>query len=226
MLAHSTARMGLAIAGLLVPTLMAGPAFAQRPAQTPTKAPIDRAWSPVDTIRRTPTGTIRDVTGGRLIRIAPQGPQLAAPRRLPSRARVSVAVPAPKTPDRFHRVVFEDAGHFRSDGRVIALAGLVALAPDAVCEAGAPCGRRAVAAVRRFVRARSLDCAPLADDAPPDAPRLCHVGPIFLNAWIVGQGWAEASEDADGQALEPFEAEAEAAGRGLHAAGDGDVVSR
>ncbi|MEM7566250.1 MAG: hypothetical protein AAF321_03365, partial [Pseudomonadota bacterium] len=134
------------------------------------------AWSPVDAIRAAPAPAVRDVTGGRLLRVAPkvEGADAAASglRRLPSRAAVSPE-PSDAGPSnaaqRFHRVVIEDAGHFAVEGHRIALAGVKAPTPRTRCTGtgGAvwPCGKHALAAVRRFVRTRALDCdAPTSSD--------------------------------------------------------------
>ena len=94
-------------------------------------------------------------------------PADAPSRRLPSRASLSPPTTAAPEPERFHRVTIEDAGHFRVGTRRIALAGIAALGADATCgetdaQGARPCGRLAAAAVRRFVRARALDCEPCA----------------------------------------------------------------
>ena len=172
----------------------------------------DRKWRPVTGVRE---GAVRDVTGQGQLRVAP------APsgdmRRLPS--RVTASPKPPPEPDWFHRVVIPDAGHFRSDGRVFALAGLSAPAADTVCPAAElraewPCGRRAMAAVRRFVRSRALECDPL-PDAAPDGPRTCRVGGASLNEWIVAQGWASPTEGAHPD-LRAAHRAAREAGRGMH----------
>ena len=178
-------------------------------------------WEPVEAVRSAPGRAVRDVTGRGMVRAVPDLPADAPSRRLPSRASSSPTTAAPE-PERFHRVTIEDAGHFRAGTRRVALAGIAALGADATCggtdaRGARPCGRLAAAAVRRLVRTRALDCEP-APPQTPDAARLCHVGPVLLNAWIVRQGWAVPSDDALGETFAELHEAARREGQGLHAA--------
>ncbi|MEM7566877.1 MAG: hypothetical protein AAF321_06545, partial [Pseudomonadota bacterium] len=80
-----------------------------------------------------------------------------------------------------------------------------------------PCGKHALAAVRRFVRTRALDCdAPTSSDETEAAGRVCKVGGTVLNAWVVAQGWAVPTDDAAGRPWHGLNAEARRAGRGIY----------
>lgn len=135
-----------------------------------------------------PVSAPRDVTDPRMIRLEPATDDLT---RLAPRAAVrsTLAKPIPAV-HRFYRVVVLDAGHFRSNDTVIAIPRVEAPAADAMCgpsDAAWPCGLAARNALRRLIRARAVACE---TDGESETLRACHVGPISLADWLIGQGWA------------------------------------
>ncbi len=261
----STRTLRLAI-GLSLLIGAGGPAWAQSASAPDVDGAADSVtpggdeppgWTPIEAIRAAPGAPMRDVTGGRLLRVAPRidprdgiGPDTPTLRRLPSRVRLSPtrsAATAGTEAERFHRVVVEDPGHFSAGTHRIALAGVMAPTARTRCTGtgGAvwPCGRHAVAAVRKFVRTRALDCtAPVgatpvgaasmdaADDDASDrasspAGRICKVGGTVLNAWVVAQGWAVPTDDAQGRRWQGLHAMARREGRGIYRdLGQGDPI--
>ncbi len=254
--------LGLAI-GLSLLLGAADPAGAQPASAPDVDGAADSAgpggrdapgWTPIETIRAAPGAPVRDVTGGRLLRVAPHvdredsaGTGAPALRRLPSRVRISPALPKTASSteaERFHRVVVEDPGHFSAGAHRIALAGVRAPTARTHCTGtgGAvwPCGRHAVAAVRKFVRTRALDCAApveaaltdasdnaASDGARSGAGRICQVGGTVLNAWVVAQGWAVPTDDAQGRRWQGLHAMALREGRGIYRdLGRGDSSER
>jgi endonuclease YncB( thermonuclease family) len=98
------------------------------------------------------------------------------------------------------------AGRIEVGDKTIRLAGIAVTEPDRTCGDGSrtwPCGRMARTALRRFVRARAIECdIPQGADSVPD-PARCYVGGDDIAAWLVAQGWAE---DAGGTYGEPAQA--------------------
>lgn len=149
--------------------------------------------------------------------------QEPAPAAAPPQAATTAA-----EPERFARVIVEDAGHLRAGGRtVIVLAGIEAPKASETCTAADgsqwPCGARARTALRNLIRMRPLDCAPANGGGTPAmtcriAPRAGEDGPggPDLALWLVGNGWARATT-AD---LSAHEDEARAQKRGLWAEAD------
>ncbi len=90
------------------------------------------------------------------------------------------------------------AGTIKARGRDIRLAGVSAPSFDQRCgegEAAWPCGRMARAALRRFIRARAIEC-----DVPAGATEIperadCRVGGEDIAEWLVARGWAKRTGD-------------------------------
>jgi endonuclease YncB( thermonuclease family) len=119
--------------------------------------------------------------------------------------------PRPARTERLDRPLVEAAGILKAGTKSVRLAGVDVPPVDAVCgsEKAWPCGRMAKAALQRFLRGRSVECAvPAGEDSLP-AETDCAVGGTDIAQWLVAEGWAKPSSR--------FEAEAEMA----HRAGKG-----
>ena len=147
-------------------------------------------------------------------------PNLAAPEVVPENAGHAVPVPQgaqpgeqtaaltadekPKlktAPKLYYRVVVRDGGTLESAGAVITLEGIEARAANDKCKDKAgrswACGTRARLALTRLIRGRAVTCAVPVSGAPKSLTARCSVGGKDLSAWMVDQGWAEASAPAE-----------------------------
>ena len=125
--------------------------------------------------------------------------------------------PRPARTQRLVLPVVEAAGVVRAGTKTVRLGGIEAPPPDAVrgSEKTWPCGRMAKAALQRFLRGRSVECAISPDNGPAGEDSLpaetdCAVGGSDIARWLVAEGWAKPAGR--------FEAEADAArraGKGL-----------
>ena len=117
--------------------------------------------------------------------------------------------PKPKMPDEWKgttlfQPVATAAGLLEAKGYRIALAGIEPVSPNETCDSGGkswPCGVRARAAFRAWLRGRSITC-----EVPPQADREtivvpCQVGKQDVAAWLVENGWARAAATSDYAAL-------------------------
>ena len=151
----------------------------------------------------TPPGVTRgpQVTGP-LVRVAPAAPQIPA------------EPPPPREPVRLFGVHVTAEGRIGAAETEFGLAGITLAAPDTLCGEGAtrwPCGRMAVAQLRRLIGGRAINCdRDIRGNGPPD-PARCRLANIDLSEWMVAQGWARAS----GSTLADLEARARADTRGL-----------
>lgn len=158
-------------------------AFELRPGTSQTEPP-----------RGTPiASTVRDVTPPTMT---------AAPRVSGPLVRIEREPPVEPEPqarmERLFNPVVVSAGTIAVGGRDIHLAGVAA--PDSAqsCGEGStawPCGIMARAALRRFVRARAIECeVPAGAGEVPDRAT-CHVGGQDIAAWLIAQGWAKRTGD-------------------------------
>ncbi len=144
-----------------------------------------------------------------LVRVEPRAPlsTFAAPTR------------RKKNHGRVFRPLIESAGAFSGSGLRITLAGIAPTPPGRVCTDAAgtqwPCGARARAAFRAFVRGRALLCDLPEELAEARYTVACSLGQQDAAAWLVAQGWAEALEGGDYAA---GGAAARAAGKGMFGA--------
>ena len=112
--------------------------------------------------------------------------------------------PKPKMPDEWKGTtlfnpVATAAGILEAKGYKIALAGIEPVMPDEECNSGGkswPCGVRARAAFRAWLRGRSVIC-----EVPPEPDREtivvpCKVGKSDASAWLVQSGWARAAANS------------------------------
>ncbi|MDQ6437415.1 thermonuclease family protein [Mesorhizobium sp. LHD-90] len=124
--------------------------------------------------------------------------------------------PKPKMPDewkgtRLFQPVATAAGLLEAKGYKIAVAGVEPVMPDETCVSSGrawPCGARARAAFRAWLRGRSVTCT-----VPPEADRetivaACLVGKEDAAAWLVENGWARAAPAGDYAALGEVAAQA------------------
>src|SRR6185369_16727527 len=95
-----------------------------------------------------------------------------------------------------YRPVATASAEFESMGYRLAIAGTESTRPDETCAHERtvwPCGQRARAAVRMWLRGRALAC-----DVPPQPERAlivveCRLGAQDVGAWLVSNGWARAA---------------------------------
>jgi endonuclease YncB( thermonuclease family) len=148
---------------------------------------------------------------GTLVRAAPRDPLGPLGQALP---------PPPVKPDDWdgtilYRPVAVGSAEFEAMGYRIAIAGTQSIDPLQVCTfegAEWPCGVRARAAVRLWLRGRALSCI-----IPSEADRqllvaACRLGKQDVGTWLVSNGWARA---AAGGPYTPAEEQAREAKMGI-----------
>jgi endonuclease YncB( thermonuclease family) len=152
--------------------------------------------------------------GGELERVEPRAALSDIGQALP---------PRPKAPDEWKgttlfQPVATAAGLMEAKGYRIAVAGIEPVRPEETCDADGrswPCGMRARAAFRAWLRGRSITC-----ELPPQPDREiivapCMVGKQDVAEWLVESGWARATGDGEYAALGEV---AEQAGKGIFGA--------
>jgi endonuclease YncB( thermonuclease family) len=118
-------------------------------------------------------------------------------------------------PTRLAQPVAMASGMIEAKGYRIALAGIEPVPADRMCSHGGrdwPCGARARAAFRAFLRGRAITCVVPPENGPEIVTADCLVGKQDVAAWLVSNGWAPAL--AGGAYAELGEA-AQAANRGI-----------
>lgn len=192
----------------------AAPSQAEPAAASPAP-PAIAAAEPASTSAAMEAAPVRDVTPAGFTR----GPKVDGPLK---RVAADPKPVRPKPPPKprialIHRPVFAAAGQFTRDGATVRLAGIAAPAAGEKCGSGGdawPCGRMALAALRRYLRGRTIECpVPAGENGLPATAR-CSVGGHDLGEWLVALGWAKAEDSAYGEA----EAAARRAGLGLWSA--------
>ncbi len=109
--------------------------------------------------------------------------------------------PAPKAPNDFdgpalYRPVTNAAGIFEAKGYTVTVAGTEAVDAGEVCSFHGeswPCGVRARAAFRAFLRGRAVTCAVPPDIASGAVTADCRIGSQNVGEWLVENGWARAA---------------------------------
>ncbi|MFI0844243.1 thermonuclease family protein [Mesorhizobium sp. IMUNJ 23232] len=117
--------------------------------------------------------------------------------------------PKPKRPDEWKGItlfqpVATAAGLIEAKGYRIAVAGIEPVRPEETCDSAGkswPCGMRARAAFRAWLRGRSITC-----EIPPEPDREivvapCQVGKEDVAGWLVESGWARAAGGSEYVAL-------------------------
>ena len=149
------------------------PGTGQQPAEPPMATPGDEETA----VRKTPDST------GTLVQLVP------AP------------LIAPQAATKLYRhVTVRDGGTLQSGDSVIRLTGIVARDAKATCKRANgktwSCGAAAKAALTRLIRGRAIDCTLPKDGEHNIFDARCSVGSVDLSAWMVEQGWAEATDPA------------------------------
>lgn len=109
--------------------------------------------------------------------------------------------PKPKAPNDFdgtmlYRPVTNAAGTFEAMGYAVTVAGTDTVDAGEVCEFKGepwPCGVRARAAFRAFVRGRAVTCAVPEGTASGAVTADCRIGKQNVGEWLVENGWARAA---------------------------------
>lgn len=108
-----------------------------------------------------------------------------------------------------------DGDTLRLGERTLRLSGLLSPERGQTCHTangvGFDCGATAAEALARLVQGRDLDCHVKGRDGFGRPLGTCQAGGVELNAALISSGWALAEKAA----MQPLEAEARQAGRGL-----------
>jgi endonuclease YncB( thermonuclease family) len=209
------------------PTFLAEPSAAVAAAASPPTEPPSPAASPEPPAPtpapaaepapvRIAAGPVRIIGGPGIT----PGPSAATPPERIAPPATPAAPPAPIVLRRFAPVVVEDAATLDAGRLKLRLPGVAAIGVDELCRDGNdriwPCGRRALAAIRGFVRGRAVEC-PLPKTARSGGfDTVCTIGGTDLGLWAIENGWARAI--AGDVRAEAAEERAKNAGRGIHAA--------
>lgn len=209
----------LGLGGAVVLVFAMAPARETVPATEPQVVPIPVEQAGALPVAPLKTGRVRAIAPdaiaqpqmapGELVRIEPRQPlsTFVAPTR------------KPKNHGRVFRPFIQSAGEVVGSGVAVTIAGIVPTEAERICTdaqgAEWPCGVRARAAFRAFVRGRALLC-----DLPEEVTEksytvACALGKQDVAAWLVAQGWAQATPD--GSYAAAGEA-ARAAGKGIYGA--------
>lgn len=131
--------------------------------------------------------------------------QREAPREPLS--QLSLALPPPPPPESrnpwagkpLFRPVAVESAVFESGGYTVAIDGVKSVSPDENCThegTSWPCGVRARAAFRLWLRGRALVCQiPDAEEAGDAMRARCRLAKEDVGAWLVSNGWALAAPD-------------------------------
>lgn len=157
----------------------------------------------------------RDETGRTVRDVTPDG-AVAWPDAEEPPVRLPALEPPPepaRPPDwrRLARPLIEDPGSFRDGGLTVRLSDVTPPALDRTCGAR-PCGVQARAALRRFVRGRSVECMLEDDVRSGEHEAICRFGKTDLAAWMARGGWLVDAEGGYAAMLD----EAKEARRGLY----------
>jgi len=97
----------------------------------------------------------------------------------------------------FFRPLAIESAVFESMGRTIAISGVASVPLNESCvykDVSWPCGVRARAAFRMWLRGRALVCR-LPDEEKPVTSARCRLAKQDAGAWLVANGWARAAPD-------------------------------
>jgi endonuclease YncB( thermonuclease family) len=117
-------------------------------------------------------------------------------------ALTTETVPKPVLkPKLYYRVVVRDAGTLEAEGAVITLDGIKAHEADDQCKDGKgrawACGARARTALTRLIRGRAVSCKVPSSGKQTSLRARCSVGGIDLSVWMLSQGWAQPTAQAE-----------------------------
>lgn len=137
--------------------------------------------------------------------LSAEGLQREAPREPLS--QLSLALPPPPPPESrnpwagkpLFRPVAVESGVFESAGYTVAIDGVKSVGPEETCayeDTSWPCGAKARAAFRLWLRGRALVCQIPDGDESADVLRArCRLAKQDVGAWLVSNGWALAAPD-------------------------------
>jgi endonuclease YncB( thermonuclease family) len=211
-------------AALAIALLGLGGAAALLIGMAPAREPVAEAAIPAAAPAPQPVASLPE----KATRVRPIAPEVVAlpelaPNQLvrvePRQPLSTFAAPSRKRQNhgRIFRPLIQAAGRISGSGVAVDIAGVRPTEADRICKDGDgaewPCGMRARAAFRSFVRGRALLC-----DLPEEITQKhysvpCSLGKQDVAAWLVAQGWAEA--DQGGPYAAVGEA-ARAAGKGVY----------
>lgn len=197
--------------------------FAMAPAREPVPAIEPQVVSaPVEQASAVPpqkTGRVRAIAPDAIAQ--PQLPPEELVRVEPRQPLSTFAAPTRKRKNhgRVFRPFIQSAGEVVGSGVAVTIAGIVPTEAERFCTdaqgAEWPCGVRARAAFRAFVRGRALLCDLPEEIAQRSYTVACSLGKQDVAGWLVAQGWAEAMPG--GEYAAAGEA-ARAAGKGIYGA--------
>lgn len=199
-----------AVESLAAPVERPAASLEAPPASGPSTAPSDAATAPTLAARpaeplAAPSRTVAPAViappelavGEELLREAPREPL----------SQLSLALPPPPPPEfknewagkPLFRPVAVESAMFESGGHTIAIAGVKSVGLDESCiyeDAPWPCGVRARAAFRLWLRGRALVCQIPEAEQEKDVMRAgCRLAKQDVGAWLVANGWAYATPD-------------------------------
>ena len=128
--------------------------------------------------------------------------QREAPREPLSQLSLALPSPEDKNPwagKPLFRPVAVESAVFESGGHTIAIDGVKSISPDESCAfegTSWPCGVRARAAFRLWLRGRALVCQIPQEEQDEQIMRArCRLAKQDAGAWLVANGWARAAPD-------------------------------
>lgn len=132
-------------------------------------------------------------------------PQLLAREKADAERQAALTtetVPKPVLkPKLYYRVVVRDAGTLKAEGALITLDGIKAHDADDQCKDAKgrawACGARARAALTRLIRGRAVSCKVPSSGEQTSLTARCSVGGIDLSVWLLSQGWAQPTAQAE-----------------------------
>ncbi|HZP19840.1 MAG TPA: thermonuclease family protein [Bauldia sp.] len=111
--------------------------------------------------------------------------------------------PPPPIAERWHKFILPmttDAATFVVADRQIDVAGVVADPRQTTCRLADgtewPCGEAALAALRRFLLGRPVECWFRSDDPARPLTVPCRVGKTDIGLWLLATGWAKPADGA------------------------------
>lgn len=181
-----------------IPAPAAVPPSVEEPAVAARQAvPVEQPLAPSRTVAPSVVAPPALATGEQLLREAPREPL----------SKLSLALPPPPPPEfknpwagkPLFRPVAVESAVFESGGHTIAIDDVKSVPLDETCTyegTSWPCGMRARAAFRMWLRGRALVCqVPDDEEDNPVMRARCRLAKQDVGAWLVSNGWALAAPD-------------------------------